>query len=115
MNVIYAHWLLAAVTGEEGRVPVTTRTERQDLQEMAAARLLEIMALGPGAHPSSKPERSPDPSRAFPRAFPKRAPRVTLPVAAKERTLSEKQADSCAAAVGKWRNKFAAMHLAQGH
>ena len=114
MNETYVHWLRVAVTGEEERLPVTAR-ERQDLQEMAAARLLEIMAQGPVAQLSDNRKRSADRGRTFPRAQTQSVPRVTVPVAAKERSLSEKQADSCAAAVGKWRKKFAAMHLAEGH
>ena len=114
INFIRAHRLLAAAARQsEPRGAVTEHSECAQLEEMAAAGLIETTDRGTDANPSIYLERLTPLGHTFLRAFPEGMPRSKIPVATEERSASEKRADSCAAAVGKWRGKFAAMHLAE--
>ncbi len=115
MNFIRAHWLLAAAARQsEPRRAVTERPELEQLEKMAAAGLVETTDRGTAANPSIYLERLTPLAHTFLRAFPEGMPGSTVPVATKERSASEQRADSCAAAVAKWRGKFAAMRSAEG-
>lgn len=116
MNLIYTHRLLAAaVRRSEQRRPVTERSARKQLEEMAAAGLVEMTDQGTNAHPCIYLERLTSLGHSFLRAFPEGVPDITVPVATKEWSASEKRADPRAAAVGKWRGKFAATGSAAVH
>ena len=116
MNLIYAHRLLLDRSREgEQRMLVSDRSECTQLQEMAAAGLVEVTRRGTLTAPSVILERLTDLGRTFLRAFPQGMPGAEIPPATQERSESEKRADSCAVAVGKWRGKFAAMQQAEVH
>lgn len=48
-------------------------------------------------------------------SVPQGLPGAEIPLVIPERSESERRADSCAVALGKWRGKFAAMHEAEIH
>ena len=116
MNLIYAHRLLLDFSqqGEQQQL-VSDRSECIQLQEMAAAGLVEVTRRGPPTAPAVILERLTDLGRTFLRAFPQGMPGAKIPPATPERSESEKRADSCAVAVGKWQGKFAAMQQAEIH
>ncbi|MEP6975307.1 MAG: hypothetical protein ABI787_05380 [Spartobacteria bacterium] len=116
MNVINTHRLLAAVARQsEPHRPVTECFEREQLEELAAAGLVEMTDRGTDDHLSACLERLTPLGHTFLLASPGGMPGSVVPVPTKERSVSDQQADSCAAAVGKWRGKFAAMQLAEVH
>jgi DNA-binding PadR family transcriptional regulator len=112
MNLVYAHRLMgAAARQENARLSVTNRSERKELQEMADAGLVEITAEGSDAEPALRLERLTDLGRTFLRAFRTEAPGTAFPITVEKRIESQERADSSAASVSKWRNKFLVMQL----
>ena len=110
MNLDYAYRVMGAAAREESaRLTVTHRDERNELQEMAAAGLVEITAEGTDAETALRLEGLTNLGRTFLRAFRTGAPRTTFPITVEKRTETQERVDSCAAAVSKWRDKLVVM------
>ncbi len=116
MNLIYAHRLLLD-RSQPGTQPllISDRAECTQLQDLAAAGLVEVTRRGTFTAPAITLERLTDLGHTFLRAFPEGMPGTEISLVTMERSESERRADSCAVAVGKWKGKFAAMKQAEVH